>query len=90
MRNWEADAKHIELLLSYDRLAESGRAGRDGAPCISLLYASAQDMTDLHKLEKGTRRGAVQAMNDYALSTGCRWVNLYATVIVIAGPDSLC
>lgn len=29
-------------------------------------------MTDLHKLEKGTRRGAVQAMNEYALTTGCR------------------
>ncbi|KAK9866526.1 hypothetical protein WJX84_003241 [Apatococcus fuscideae] len=51
---------------------ESGRAGRDGGPCTSLLYASTQDMTDLHKLEKGTRRGAVQAMNEYALTTGCR------------------
>ncbi|KAK9864131.1 hypothetical protein WJX84_002643 [Apatococcus fuscideae] len=51
---------------------ESGRAGRDGQPCTSVLYASTQDMADLHKLEKGTRRGAVQAVNEYALAPGCR------------------
>lgn len=35
------------------------RAGRDGLPCCSLLYASDKEMQEAARLERGERRGAM-------------------------------
>lgn len=41
------------------------RAGRDGNPSLSVLYASNQDLKDSKKLEKGVRQGAVASVAAY-------------------------
>eukprot|EP00887_Chlorella_sp_A99_P007120 scaffold2.g7120.t1 len=51
---------------------ESGRAGRDGAPAISLLYASNRELQEAVKMEKGVRRGATAAVAGYIQQARCR------------------
>ncbi|KAK9823328.1 hypothetical protein WJX72_001962 [[Myrmecia] bisecta] len=51
---------------------ESGRAGRDGQPSMSILYASKDDLAQLQRLEKGARAGNVAAVAAYALHPACR------------------
>lgn len=51
---------------------ESGRAGRDGLPSASVLYASQADLEAAAKMEKGSRRGAVAAVAAFACEPGCR------------------
>lgn len=51
---------------------ESGRAGRDGQPSLSVMYVSHADLQGAHKMERGTRTGAVAEVAGYAHGTGCR------------------
>lgn len=48
------------------------RAGRDGQPSESLVYASREDLETLKNLEKGVRQGSIQEVAEYALQPGCR------------------
>jgi hypothetical protein len=41
------------------------RAGRDGDPALSLLYASNQELKEAKKLEKGSRQGATGSVAAY-------------------------
>ncbi|KAG2434182.1 hypothetical protein HXX76_007908 [Chlamydomonas incerta] len=51
---------------------ESGRAGRDGLPSASLLYASRADLEANQKMERGVRSGAVTEVAAYCHGGGCR------------------
>ncbi|PNW72372.1 hypothetical protein CHLRE_16g673393v5 [Chlamydomonas reinhardtii] len=51
---------------------ESGRAGRDGLPSASLLYASKADLESNQKMERGVRSGAVAEVAGYCHGGGCR------------------
>ncbi|KAL4426260.1 hypothetical protein ABPG77_009875 [Micractinium sp. CCAP 211/92] len=51
---------------------ESGRGGRDGEPCLSLLYASNKELQDACKMERGPRQGAVGAVAAYIQEPRCR------------------
>lgn len=44
--------------------------GRDGEPCLSLLYASNKELQDARKMERGPRQGAVGAVAAY-IQAGC-------------------
>lgn len=44
--------------------------GRDGEPCLSLVYASNQDLRDARRLERGARQGAVGAVAAYVQVRG--------------------
>eukprot|EP00884_Botryococcus_braunii_P022331 jgi/Botrbrau1/8782/Bobra.0330s0014.1 len=73
------DKPNVRWVIHYDPPSslegysqESGRAGRDGAPSMSLMYCSKDDLEQIKRLEKGQRRGAVIAVADYALQPGCR------------------
>ncbi|GAX77552.1 hypothetical protein CEUSTIGMA_g4996.t1 [Chlamydomonas eustigma] len=57
---------------------ESGRAGRDGLPSVSVVYASQSDIDTVSKLEKGTRRGASLQVGNFLLAPGCRRKKLLA------------
>ena len=46
---------------------ESGRAGRDGLPSVSLLYASHKDFGNMARLEKGARKGCVALVASFAM-----------------------
>ena len=46
---------------------ESGRAGRDGLPSVSLLYASHKDLESIARLEKGARKGSAALVASYAM-----------------------
>ena len=52
---------------------ESGRAGRDGLPSLSILYACNSELRDMQRLEKGHRKGAVGQMAAYALVGSFMW-----------------
>ena len=62
LRQLRTDTSHADwlrrrpVLRRAPRLQGSGRAGRDGLPSLSLLYASAADLRQSAKMEKGTRR----------------------------------
>ena len=43
----------------------SRRAGRDGAPALSLLYASTQELQEARRMERGARQGAVAGVAAY-------------------------
>ncbi|KAL4436561.1 hypothetical protein ABPG75_003700 [Micractinium tetrahymenae] len=51
---------------------ESGRGGRDGEACLSLLYASNQELRDARKMERGARQGAVGSVAAYIQEPRCR------------------
>jgi ATP-dependent DNA helicase RecQ len=51
---------------------ESGRAGRDGLPSLSIMYASHVDMQAAHKMERGARTGAIAEVASYAHGASCR------------------
>ncbi|KAG1666881.1 hypothetical protein FOA52_013514 [Chlamydomonas sp. UWO 241] len=51
---------------------ESGRGGRDGQPCESVVYASKADIQEMSRLEKASRRGAVDAVDKLLMAPGCR------------------
>ncbi|KAG2447299.1 hypothetical protein HYH02_007629 [Chlamydomonas schloesseri] len=51
---------------------ESGRAGRDGLPSASMLYASKADLEANQKMERGARAGAVAEVAGYCHGGGCR------------------
>ncbi|KFM28682.1 ATP-dependent DNA helicase Q-like 3 [Auxenochlorella protothecoides] len=51
---------------------ESGRAGRDGLPCCSLLYASDKEMQEAARLERGERRGAMAEVAAIVQGARCR------------------
>lgn len=51
---------------------ESGRGGRDGKPCISLLYCSQSHLKLLSRLGASSASGNVAAVADYAMATKCR------------------
>ncbi|GIL53905.1 hypothetical protein Vafri_9495 [Volvox africanus] len=51
---------------------ESGRAGRDGQPSLSIMYASHADLQAAHKMERGTRTGAVAEVASYVHGRSCR------------------
>ncbi|GIL86246.1 hypothetical protein Vretimale_13751 [Volvox reticuliferus] len=51
---------------------ESGRAGRDGQPSLSIVYASHADLQAAHKMERGTRTGAVAEVASYVHGRSCR------------------
>ena len=46
---------------------ESGRAGRDGLPSVSLMYASHKDFESMARLEKGARKGCVALVASIAM-----------------------
>ncbi|KAG2494946.1 hypothetical protein HYH03_006881 [Edaphochlamys debaryana] len=51
---------------------ESGRAGRDGQPSLSLMYASGPDLESAAKMERGSRAGAVAEVVGFARGGGCK------------------
>lgn len=53
-------------------LQESGRAGRDGLPCESVTYVSADDLDTITRLEKANRAGAASEVTSFACQPGCK------------------
>ncbi|GBF97647.1 ATP-dependent DNA helicase Q-like [Raphidocelis subcapitata] len=51
---------------------EAGRGGRDGRPCVSLVYESQADADAVSKLERAHRQGNIGAVSDILCSAGCR------------------
>lgn len=51
---------------------ESGRAGRDGQPAVSLLLSSQDELRALARLEKGPRAGSAARVAAYACEPRCR------------------
>jgi hypothetical protein len=51
---------------------EAGRAGRDGLPSHSLIYASQKELREMGRLEKGQRAGATAAVIAYCTEAKCR------------------
>ncbi|GAB4818307.1 hypothetical protein N2152v2_005353 [Parachlorella kessleri] len=68
---------------------ESGRAGRDGSPSVSLLYASNEELKDAMKMEKGNRQGATAAVAGYIQEAKCRRRALLAYFNERRGPCDL-
>ena len=70
---------HWNLPSSVEGLyQELGRAGRDGAPAVSLVYESHADAEAAARLEKGARRGAAAAVAELVCSAACRRRRLLA------------
>eukprot|EP00798_Chlamydomonas_sp_ICE-L_P016195 gene16195-22358_t len=55
---------------------ESGRAGRDGLPSSSIVYASKADLEAGKKMERGCRGGSVALVAGYCYDSGCRRKNI--------------
>uniref|UniRef100_A0A383W498 DNA 3'-5' helicase n=1 Tax=Tetradesmus obliquus TaxID=3088 RepID=A0A383W498_TETOB len=51
---------------------ESGRAGRDGQPCESVVYVIADDLDTITRLEKANRAGAASEVTSFACQPGCK------------------
>eukprot|EP00882_Tetradesmus_deserticola_P019336 GHRQ01020806.1.p1 GENE.GHRQ01020806.1~~GHRQ01020806.1.p1 ORF type:complete len:410 (+),score=194.56 GHRQ01020806.1:1279-2508(+) len=51
---------------------ESGRAGRDGLPCESVMYVGADDLDTITRLQKANRAGASAEVTSFACQPGCR------------------
>ena len=63
---------HWNCPATLENLAqESGRAGRDGQPASSVVYAGLEDLEDLCKLQ-GSNRENVQKVYQYCSSHSCR------------------
>jgi superfamily II DNA helicase RecQ len=61
----------LPFLLLY-WLQESGRAGRDGLPCESVVYVSADDLDTITRLEKANRAGSASEVTCFACQQGCK------------------
>ncbi|MEW5301248.1 MAG: hypothetical protein WDW38_009457 [Sanguina aurantia] len=57
---------------------ESGRAGRDAQPSLSIVYASNEDLKSAQSMERGSRSGSVAHVAALCMQPGCRRKKLLA------------
>lgn len=67
---------------------ESGRAGRDDLPSMSLMYASHKHLESIARLEKGNRKGSVAFVASYAMV--CVHEYLLPKLVLLSASGTLC